>query len=150
MGAPGRRPLRGRSGARRAAMQAIYQWQMTGLDPHEIEAQFETAETLKQLDVAYFHTLLHRIPGEVDALDARLAPVLDRTIAQLDPVERAILRIGVFELAFCPDVPVKVVLNEAIELAHAFGAEQSHKYINGILNAVSDAARASAAVPGRS
>jgi len=133
---------RNRTRARRAALQALYQWQLTGEDPREVVAQFVSERPMGDVDLEYFHLLLESIPAELEALDHALAPKLDRPLAQLDPVERAILRIGAFELAFRPDVPWRVVINEAIELAKVFGAEQSHRYINGVLDRIAREARA--------
>lgn len=132
---------RERSRARRAAVQALYQWQLTGQTPADIGAQFSATPQLRKCDTEYFHDLLSRVPSCVDDLDAYLAPVIDRPIAQLDPVERAILRIGVFELVHRVDVPAKVVINEAVELAKTFGAEESHKYINGVLHTLAGTTR---------
>jgi N utilization substance protein B len=123
-----------RSKARRFAVQALYQWQMAGQDLNDIEAQFLSEMPVRKVDVAYFQELLHRIPARVDELDALLAGHLDRSIDELDPVERAVLRLGVYELAERLDIPFRVVINEAVELAKVFGAEQSHRYINGVLD----------------
>lgn len=132
---------RERSRARRAAVQALYQWQLTGQAPADIGAQFSATPQLRKCDTEYFHELLNRVPSCVDDLDGYLASVVDRPIDQLDPVERAILRIGVFELVHRADVPTKVVINEAVELAKTFGAEESHKYINGVLDKLAGTAR---------
>lgn len=125
---------RERTRARRAAVQALYQWQLTGQAPAEIGAQFSATPQLRKCDTQYFHELLSQVPLCVDDLDEHLAAVIDRPIGQLDPVERAILRIGVFELIHQADVPAKVIINEAVELAKLFGAEESHKYVNGVLD----------------
>lgn len=132
---------RERSRARRAALQALYQWQLTGQAPADIGEQFSTTPQLKKCDTEYFNELLSQVPSRVDVLDATLARVVDRPIDQLDPVERAILRIGTFELLHRLDVPVKVVINEAVELAKLFGAEDSHKYINGVLDSLAGTTR---------
>ncbi len=115
-------------------MQAIYQWQMAGQNLTEIEAQFLQAQDMRKVDVDYFRELLHKIPAQLAVLDMDLKPSLDRAIEQIDPVERAILRIGAYEFRHHPEVPWKVVLNEAIELAKMFGGEESHRFINGILD----------------
>lgn len=125
---------RERSRARRAIVQALYQWQITGQDPAEIAAQFVDDQQLAKCDSDYFHQLFIDIPTQIVELDQALEPLLDRPMTQVDPVEKAILRLGVFELIYRLDIPVKVTLNEAVELAKAFGAEQSHKYVNGILD----------------
>ena len=126
----------GRSKARRCALQAIYQWQLGGDSISEIEAQFLAEQDLSQADVGYFRDLVRCIPEHVSELDARLEPFLDRAVTELDPVELAVLRIGACELAYHPEIPVRVIINEAVELAKVFGAEQSHRYINGVMDKV--------------
>ncbi len=123
-----------RSRARRAALQAIYQWQMTAEDPHVIAAQFRDDKSWKRIDDPLFASLLNGVPAWVAALDEHLEPIVDRPIAQIDAIERAILRMGAFELTHRDDIPWRVVINECVELAREFGAEQSHKYVNGILD----------------
>ena len=123
-----------RSRARRAALQALYQWQMTAEAPEIIAVQFREDASWKRIDEEMFDALLHGVPADVTALDAHLEPILDRPVAQLDPIERAILRMGAFELTHRDDVPWRVVINECVELAREFGAEQSHRYVNGILD----------------
>jgi N utilization substance protein B len=123
-----------RSAARQRTLQALYQWQFTGQPPQVIETQFFEEQDMGKVDVPYFQKLLHNIPKHVNQLDEAFTPFLDRGITQLDPIELAILRIGCYELTYCQDVPFKVVINEAVELAKRFGAEQSHKYVNGILD----------------
>ena len=123
-----------RSRSRRVALQALYQWQMAGHDPQQVETQYLEDENSANLDAEYFQTLFRHIVEEADNLDRHLSPSLDRPIQQLDPIERAILRIGAYELLHCIEVPWRVVINESVELAKTFGAEQSHRYINGILD----------------
>lgn len=125
-----------RSLARRCAVQALYQWQLTSLDLGEIERQFVEEHGLGKAEVSYFSELLHGVPGRLDVIDAALGEFVDRAIPDIDPVERAILRIGCYELMFRVDVPYRVVLNESITLAKSFGATQSHKYVNGILDKI--------------
>jgi N utilization substance protein B len=127
---------RARSNARRYALQAIYQWQVGGGAITEIESQFLGEHDFSQSDVAYFSELVHRVSEHTAQLDDSLAPFLDRPVAELDPVELAILRIGAVELAYHPEVPYRVVINEGVELAKVFGAEQSHRYINGVMDKV--------------
>lgn len=131
-----------RTRARRSAVQAIYQWQLTGFDLSEIERQFVEEHGLGKGELPYFNELLHGVPKQLDRIDGALAEFTDRPVAQLDPVERAILRIGTYELLFRPDVPYRVVVNEGINLAKDFGATQSHRYINGILDRVARRHRA--------
>ena len=133
---------RKRSRARHHAVQAIYQWQLTGHDIGDIVGQFLTSQDPAKFEVEYFRDLLRGIATSVDELDARLQPHVDRPIQQIDPVERAILRLGVYELAHHPEVPYRVVINEAVELAKVFGAEESHKYVNGVLDKVARELRA--------
>lgn len=125
---------RARSKARRCAVQAIYQWQVGGGAIGEVEAQFRAEQDLDQADVVYFSGLVQDVSAHAAELDAHMAAFLDRPVAELDPVELAILRIGVCELAYRPEVPYRVVINEAVELAKVFGAEQSHRYVNGIMD----------------
>lgn len=120
--------------ARRAALQAIYQWQMTAEELETIAAQFREEKSWRRIDEELFSAHLYGVPGNVTSLDAHLQPILDRPIAQLDAVERAILRMGAYELTHRADIPWRVVINECVELAREFGAEQSHRYINGILD----------------
>jgi N utilization substance protein B len=148
-----------RSAARRYAVLALYQWQVSGLSPAEIASHFfddpawidavaegmvEEADQPKKAgagaarayDMQLFDQLLRGVPEQLEAIDAELAPVLDRSIQHIDPVERAILRVGVYELKFSPELPLRVVINEAVDLAKLFGAEQGHRYINGVLDKV--------------
>lgn len=115
-------------------MQALYQWDMASQNLAEIEAQFREEHQLANTDLEYFGELLHQVPARLDELDAELERYLDRALRYLDPVERAILRIGAYELMQRLDVPYRVVINEAVELCKQFGAEQSHRYINGVLD----------------
>jgi N utilization substance protein B len=132
---------RARSLARQRALQALYQWQMTGQDLADIDKQFMEEQDMQKVEKKYFHELLHQIPTCLSELDALSGEVLDRGIEQVDPVERAILRIGIYELKHRIDIPYRVVINEAVELAKIFGAEQGHKYINGILDKVAQKVR---------
>lgn|SRR5690554_885376 len=141
-GGQGRTLSQTRSRARWFAVQALYQWQLSGQNLHEIEQQFLDGKEIGKCDVEYFSELLHQIPAHLDEIDAHLRPFLDRPIEEVDPVERAILRIGAYEFQFRPDVPYRVVINEAVELAKTFGAEQGHKYVNGVLDKVAKELRA--------
>lgn len=127
---------RARSKARRCALQAIYQWQVGGQAIGEVESQFLAEQDLAQADIAYFSELVQCVPAHKAELDAHMAPFLDRPVAELDPVEMAILRIGICELAYHPEIPFRVVINEAVELAKVFGAEQSHRYVNGVMDKI--------------
>lgn len=123
-----------RKRARRRALQALYQWQMTGITLNDIESQFMENQHMSNVDLDHFRLMLFEIPKQISELDKIYTPFLDRSIEQLDPIELAILRIGTFELNNCLDVPYRVAINEAVELAKEFGAEESHKYINGVLD----------------
>lgn len=120
--------------ARRFALQGLYEWQLSGNPSYEIEARYRVENAMHKVDLDYFHELLSRIPTLTDALDALFEPFLDRAFGSLDPVELATLRIGTYELKHRLDVPYRVVINEGIELAKTFGASESHKYINGVLD----------------
>jgi N utilization substance protein B len=133
---------RKRSGARQRAVQALYQWELTGQDVTDIESYFLAEHDMAHADTGYFSQILHGVPKHLHELEDQIDPLLDRPISQLDPVERTILRVGAFELKFCPEIPYRVVINEAVELAKTFGAEQSHKYINSILDKVARVLRA--------
>lgn len=122
--------------ARRCALQALYQWQLSANDLNYIEAQFLTEEYTAKMDVPYFNELLHFIPQNIDIIDVNFIPFLDRPLDELNPVELAILRISSYELLKRLDIPYRVVINEGVELAKSFGAEDSHKYINGVLDKV--------------
>jgi len=157
--------MRGRrSQARRYAVLALYQWQLTGQDPAEIGRHFfddsawlgEVAESLADIgeegsppsapEVAYdrelFNELLRGVPERLQDLDAELRSALDRPIDRVDPVERAILRAGAYELLYCPQVPARAIINEAVDLAKLLGAEQGHRYVNGVLDRLARVARA--------
>lgn len=120
--------------ARHYGMQALYQWHMAGADVSDIEAEFRADYDFTHVDLDYFQALLHGIPACVDELDEALAPMLDRKLDDLDPIERTLLRMGMYELTRRIDVPYKVVINEEVALAKKFGATDSHKYVNGVLD----------------
>jgi N utilization substance protein B len=130
-----------RTNARRSAVQALYQWQMTGQNLSEIERQFLEEERLKNAQKSYFTELFYGVPKNLTAIDQALSEFVDRPVDKIDPVERAILRIGVYELMFRLDMPYRVVLNEGINLAKDFGADGSHRYVNGILDKVAQKQR---------
>lgn len=149
---------RQRRAARQRALQALYQWQLTGQSARDIERQFvptekdqaakeppsavepdremEEALDMAGADLALFRELLHGVLERLEEWDAQIMPHLDRAMDSLDPVERLVLRMGTYELSERLDIPCRVVINEAVELAKAFGAEASHKYINGVLDKV--------------
>lgn len=123
-------------------MQGLYQYQLGGQEVAVIEAQFREDQELGKADQEYFHELLTQISERVVAINDLLKPFLDRPLEQVDPVERAILWIGGYELLFRLDIPYRVVINEGVELAKQFGAEQGHRFINGVLDKAAHHARA--------
>jgi N utilization substance protein B len=126
--------LAARSRARRRALQALYAWQMSGSAMNAVIDQFRHEQDMEVADLDYFEDLLRGVEKHVDALDASLRPHLDREVAQVDPIERAALRLAAYELKFRPDVPYRVILNEAIEVTKRFGADHGHSYVNGVLD----------------
>jgi len=122
-----------RKKARSLLVQALYQWQISDYPVNAIEAEYRADNTGK-IDWDYFHELFTGIADSAEELDNSFLPFLDRDIAQLNPIELAILRLGAFELANRIDIPYRVVINESIELAKKFGATDSHKYVNGVLD----------------
>ncbi|MEP6939205.1 MAG: transcription antitermination factor NusB [Rudaea sp.] len=126
--------LAARSRARRRALQAVYAWQVSGNPMARVIEEFRHEQDMEVADLDYFEDLLRGVDGYCAELDAGLLPFLDREVAQIDPIERAVLRIAAYELAHRPDVPYRVVINEAIEVAKRFGAEHGHTYINGVLD----------------
>lgn len=129
--------------ARSVLVQALYQWLMAGGNLATISNQYiPDKDNTKKIDVPYFEQLLHGIPTHLDTIEAAISQALDRPIAQLTPIELTVLRIGTYELQHCLDVPYRVILNEAIELTKKFGTETGHKYVNGVLNRISQVIRA--------
>ncbi|WP_312684475.1 transcription antitermination factor NusB [Stenotrophomonas chelatiphaga] len=140
-GRPSGRPVRRdgvdpvlRSRARRRAVQAIYAWQISGGNGQSLVAQFAHEQAREVADLAYFEALVHGVLDNRRDIDQALAPYLDRTIEEVDAIERAVLRLSAYELRFRADVPYRVVINEAIESAKRFGSEHGHTYVNGVLD----------------
>ena len=125
---------RQRSRSRSLAIQALYQWQLAGQDVSAIVEHFMLEQDASKFDVEYFTELVRGVPTRLDELDGALAPCIDRALESVDPVERAILRLGAYELIEHPEIPYRVVINEAVELAKTFGAEKGHRYVNGVLD----------------
>lgn len=122
--------------ARECVVQAIYCWQLSKNDIADVESQFLTEQDVTNVDIRYFRELLAGIATMADQLDALMTPYLSRQLDKLGQVERAILRLSLYELSKRQDVPYKVAINEGIELAKIFGAEDSHKFVNGVLDKV--------------
>ena len=134
-----------RSRSRRRALQAIYAWQINGANERDLIAQFAHEQAHEIADLEYFEDLVRGVIGRVAGLDDALAPYLDREIAQVDPIERAALRIAAYELLHRPDVPYRVVINEAIDSTKRFGSEHGHTYVNGVLDKAAAALRSNEA-----
>jgi N utilization substance protein B len=131
-----------RAVARKLAMQALYRWQVNSGPWQDVVNEFAADEDMRKADRGYFNQLITDICGGSDALDTALATWMDRKPKDLDPVERAVLWVGAHELRSAPDVPYRVVINEAVGLAKRFGATDSHKFVNAVLDAAAKELRA--------
>jgi len=120
--------------AREAALQGLYQWLLAGEDAGAIDAHMREQEGFGKADKAHYDALLHGCVQEAADLDAVLARHVDRKTTELSPIEHAVLMIGAYELKHCIDIPYKVAINEAVELAKSFGGTDGHKYVNGVLD----------------
>ncbi|MCX7562802.1 transcription antitermination factor NusB [Xanthomonadaceae bacterium XH05] len=138
-----------RSRARRRALQALYAWQLSGQDIAQVIAQFRSEQDMEIADLEYFEDLLRGVNGNLAKIDEELRRFVDRDIAQIDPIERGVLRLAAYELLFRIDVPYRVVLNEAIETTKRFGADHGHSYVNGVLDRAAAEWRGAEATPGR-
>ena len=127
--------------ARHFGLQALYQWTLSDASLVDIDAEFRVDNDFRHTDGEYFQALLRGVMEDVESLEALFSPLLDRALDDLDPIERNLLRMGTFELKERIDVPYKVVINEAVSLAKKFGATESHRYINGILDKVASELR---------
>ncbi len=128
--------------ARECAVQAIYSWQISRNDLADVESSFMAEQDMKGVDTKYFRELLHGVAKNTTELDEKMTPYLtERTVEELGQVELAVLRIALYELMKRHDVPYKVVINEAIDLTKTFGAEDSHKFVNGVLDKVAPTIR---------
>ena len=123
-----------RSRARRRALQAVYAWQVSGGDANSVIAQFAHEQAHEVADLEYFDDLVRGVIRHSRELDAALAEFIDRTVEEVDQIERAALRIAAYELLHRPDVPYRVVINEAIDTTKRFGSEHGHTYVNGVLD----------------
>lgn len=124
----------GRSRAREFALQALYQHLVGHNESAAIDAFTRDLNGFNKADSAHYDALLHGCIAQAEALDALVRPLLDRSMAEISPVEHAILWIGAYEFSHCVDVPWRVVINECIELAKSFGGTDGHRYVNGVLN----------------
>ena len=138
-----------RSRSRRRALQAIYAWQINHADERGLIAQFAHEQAHEAADLEYFEDLVRGVLRHRATLDAALADYVDRGMEEVDPIERAALRIAAYELVHRPDVPYRVVINEATEITKRFGADHGHTYINGVLDKAAGAWRAAEASAAR-
>jgi N utilization substance protein B len=134
--ARGRRPgaKSGRRRSREFALQGLYEWLLSGSDAGVVDAHMREQEDFQKADLAHFDALLHGCIAEATAIDAVLARHVDRKTTLLSPVEHGVLMIGVYELMHCLEIPYRVAINEAVELAKSFGGTDGHKYVNGVLD----------------
>jgi len=135
-------PFEPRRRARRRALQALYQWQINDDSAAAIIEQFREEQNFDGVDEAYFETLVREVVANRDLLDEVLGPHVRRVDASLDQMERVVLRLGACELIHHPETPYRVIIDEAVELAHRFGAEQAHTFVNGVLDRLSRDVRA--------
>ena len=133
---PGKKPVKNRSKSRQFAVQALYSWLLTEQNVSDIEVHFISEHDMEDADVTYFQEILHFVTAHKMALIDQMEAFLSRSFVSVDPVEQTILLIGVFELEQRPDIPYRVVINESVECAKIFGAEDGHKFINGIMDKV--------------
>lgn len=122
-------------------LQTLYRRLLSGASVKELQQDMEASEFWSQLDQPFFTEMLAGIIGDVDGLEFAMTPALDRPLAEVSPVERAILEMGAFELIHRPDTPLRVILNEAVELAKTFGGTDGHKFINGVLDRLAQSVR---------
>ena len=145
-------PVRGRSLARARAVQALYQWELNPIDavklvagffedPQDEDDEFGNEHSMKKVDADYFQVLVKGCVEKMDELDESFKPFLQIDLSLLDPIERCILRLSTFELKHRIDIPKRVVINEGVELTKDFGAEDGHKFVNGVLDKVANAIR---------
>ncbi len=134
---PPGKPVRPKSSRRRSrefAVQGLYEWLLSGGEPSLIDAHVREQEGFDKCDAAHFDALLHGCIAEASDIDALLSRHVDRKTTELSPVEHGVLMIGTYELKHCIDIPYKVAINEAVELAKSFGGTDGHKYVNGVLD----------------
>ena len=138
-GSPDNKRVRGKSTRRRSreiALQGLYEWLISGRDVELINAHMREQDEFERCDLAHFDLLLRGCIEEAAALDAVLEGHVDRKTTELSPVEHGVLLIGAYELKYCIDIPYKVVINEAVELAKSFGGTDGHRYVNGVMDKI--------------
>lgn len=134
-----------RHNARRYALQAMYQWQIANTSITEIEAEFLQYQIDKKLDLAYFKELIHGVPTYQSEIDQEMLPFLGRPMHEIDPIELGVLRLAIYELMKRPDVPYRVIINEALVLTKKFGSIDGYKFVNGLLDRIAKKIRATEA-----
>lgn len=133
--------ISGKRRARKLALQSLYQWLMAGTALSDIEAQFSAANNMDKVDGDYYRKLLYGIPKDLKAIEDAITPFLDRPINSLNPIELSILRLCTFELFHCMEIPYRVILDESVSLAKAFGSQDGHRYVNGVLHNLAQTVR---------
>lgn len=134
--------IKARKKARELVLQALYQWQLTGIELAELLVEFLHDNDQAKFDVDYFNQILAGVFKQIDDIDQLIKPILDRDIDALNPVELAVLRLSVYELNYRVDIPYRVVINEALELTKRYGSNEGHKYVNGVLDKLAKTCRA--------
>lgn len=134
--------IKARRLARRLALQVLYQWLMSGDELVAIAAQTEALSTVDKIDKAYFKRLIFGIETELSEIESAFSVFLDRPLQQLNPIEHTILRMSTYELLYVPEIPFKIILDESVNLARTFGAEEGHRYVNGVLHHLAQQVRA--------
>ena len=135
--------------ARELAMQGIYEWRLSGKNAAQIESGTREEKSLGRYDAGFFGELLHGVIEQHEMLAAQIGPHLDRKLSELSPVEYSVLMLGAFELVQHPEIPYRVVINEAVELAKTFGGSDGHKFVNGVLDKLAAQVRATEVVASR-
>lgn len=132
-----------RHNARHYAVQAMYQWQIAGAAVADIEQEFLLEHIDKKIDMPYFKELIHGIPTNLDTIDNAIKPFINRSMSEIDPVELAVIRLATYELLKRPDVPYRVIINEALQLTKKFGSVEGYKFVNGVLDRIAKTQRES-------
>lgn len=136
--------------ARRYALQAMYQWHLSDAAICDIETEFLLHHIEKKIDLDYFKILLHGVPAQLDIIDAEIKPLIKRSFEDIDPIELSMIRIAIFELINQPEIPYRIIINEALELTKKFGSSDGFKFVNGILDKIAKKIRPEELKMGRS
>lgn len=134
--------IKARRLARRLALQVLYQWLMSGDELTSIVAQAQALSAIEKVDQAYFKRLIFGIEAQLQEVESAFVVFLDRPLQQLNPIEHTILRMSAYELLYMPEIPFKIILDESVNLARTFGAEEGHRYVNGVLHHLAQKVRA--------